>query len=225
MRGNTSLLSHLLGNHPQVEGYYEMHIGYYSWKSLFRQKMLYADSHRLKPTSRYVFDKVLHNEHNLSAEFLADIHAKVIIMVREPLKTIRSIVSLYQRVEPGHEWCEVGNAAAYYQKRLKYILELQKKMTNQYLYVDSDLLRSEPELQLERIRQYVGLTTPINTEYKLQEKTGETFYGDSSENIKKGTIVKSATDYSHIDVDQNILADLKHEYEKTKKILVEGSSI
>ncbi len=41
MRANTSLFGHLMGSHPEVEGYYEMHIGYHSWRSLWRQKLLH----------------------------------------------------------------------------------------------------------------------------------------------------------------------------------------
>jgi len=33
------LLSHIFGSNPEVEGYYELHMGYYSWKSLLRQKL------------------------------------------------------------------------------------------------------------------------------------------------------------------------------------------
>ena len=45
MRANTSLMGHILGASPEIEGYYELHIGYHSWRSLLRQKLVYFDQH------------------------------------------------------------------------------------------------------------------------------------------------------------------------------------
>ena len=62
MRANTSLFGHVLGDHKEINGYYEMHIGYYSWKSLIRQKLLFSENHKIKDGSTYFFDKVLHSD-------------------------------------------------------------------------------------------------------------------------------------------------------------------
>jgi len=48
MRANTSLFGHILGSSPEINGYYEMHISYYSWKSLIRQKLIYLENHQFK---------------------------------------------------------------------------------------------------------------------------------------------------------------------------------
>jgi hypothetical protein len=60
MRSYTSLYGHIMGFNPAICGYYKMHIGYYSWKSLIRQKLLYFESEATKPGFSCMFDEVLH---------------------------------------------------------------------------------------------------------------------------------------------------------------------
>ncbi len=70
MRAYTSLFGHIMGSNPAICGYYEMHIGYYSWKSLIRQKLLYFENEEAKPGFSCMFDKVLHNEHSVALKIL-----------------------------------------------------------------------------------------------------------------------------------------------------------
>ena len=82
MRANTSLLGHILGASPEIEGYYEMHIGYHSWRSRWRQKLLHFAQHKPKRRGRYMFDKVLHNDHAIAPMFLQS--SKIIFSLRPP---------------------------------------------------------------------------------------------------------------------------------------------
>ena len=100
MRANTSLMGHLLGSHPEINGYYEMHIGYYSAKSLLRQKALYCEAHSLKSNSTYMFDKVLHNEHEVTDSMLTNSRCHFLLSIRSPEYTVPSIVSLYRKAHP-----------------------------------------------------------------------------------------------------------------------------
>jgi hypothetical protein len=70
MRVYTSLAGHILGSHPQINGYYEMHLGYEDAAALDRQLELYRQGERLKPSSRYLFDKLLHDDYVLKPERL-----------------------------------------------------------------------------------------------------------------------------------------------------------
>ncbi|HEX5635661.1 MAG TPA: hypothetical protein VFY78_01120, partial [Gammaproteobacteria bacterium] len=63
MRAFTSLAGHILGSHPQINGYYEMHISYDNVQSLRKQLELYRENDNLKLGSRYLFDKLLHNDY------------------------------------------------------------------------------------------------------------------------------------------------------------------
>jgi len=222
MRGNTSLLSHLLGNHSEIEGYYEMHIGYYSWKSLYRQKLLYLQEHTLKAKSHYFFDKILHNEHDISREILTK--SKVIIMLREPEQTIRSIINLYKKTEPNHAYCNAENATQYYIERLQGIYELAQKIPGQFYYLQADELRHSPEQQLLKLQHYLDLNSPISAEYENFKNTGKEKYGDSSSNIKTGKIQKQATDYSSIELDETLLTVAIEKYHHINQFLQQNTA-
>ena len=68
MRAYTSLAGHVLGSHPQINGYYEMHLGYEEPAALDRQLQAFLQDELLKPGSRYLFDKLLHNDYVLKPE-------------------------------------------------------------------------------------------------------------------------------------------------------------
>jgi hypothetical protein len=65
MRAFTSLAGHILGSHPQINGYYEMHISYEDASALDRQLEMFRQDDVLKRDSRYLFDKLLHNDYAL----------------------------------------------------------------------------------------------------------------------------------------------------------------
>ena len=102
MRAYTSLVGHLLGSHPEIDGYYEMHQSYASAEDLARQAQRYAEQHSLKPGSRYLFDKLLHNDYTLALEQLDPDRTIVLMALRPPEPTLKSIVSLFAR-KPGDD--------------------------------------------------------------------------------------------------------------------------
>jgi len=56
---------HILGSHPQINGYYEMHISYEDATALDRQLEVFRQGDVLKADSRYLFDKLLRNDYVL----------------------------------------------------------------------------------------------------------------------------------------------------------------
>ena len=192
MRANTSLMGHLLGSHPEINGYYEMHIGYYSRKSLFRQKALYCESHALKPSSTYMFDKVLHNEHEVTDAMLTNSRCHFLISIRAPEYTVPSIVSLYRKAHPEHEFTEPKNAAHYYCQRLETLAAMVKRCTFEYLYLDADVIKVNPSDTLERLTDYLGLNSPLTSRYEKMHNTGKAKAGDSSSSLMSGEIIQSS---------------------------------
>ncbi|MCK5663710.1 MAG: hypothetical protein KAI17_09495 [Thiotrichaceae bacterium] len=61
----SSLIGHILGSHPEINGYYEMHISYQNNCDLFPQEKLYKELKSLKVGSHFLFDKLLHNAYEL----------------------------------------------------------------------------------------------------------------------------------------------------------------
>lgn len=191
MRANTSLVGHVLGSHPQINGYYEMHIGYYSTKSFLRQKVLYAEQHQIKKSSKYMFDKVLHNEHHVCDSIIEHANSHFMLSTRAPDYTVPSIVSLYKKSDPTHEFTQPEYAAKYYCERLNYLENIVKRNDFNYLYFDADAIKVTPTSALRTFSSFLGLETPLSSKYKKMHNTGRTKAGDSSSSLMKGEIIRS----------------------------------
>jgi hypothetical protein len=223
MRANTSLFGHILGSHPDIEGYYEMHIGYYSWKSLWRQKLLYLESHKPKATSRIYFDKLLHDYCVVSPEILKRPTTQSIFMMRGPDKTIKSIIGLYQKIDPAHEFARADGAVAYYIKRVEELVDTSNSMPSKYYYLDAeDLIQSSTET-LDALGKWLGLSQPLAQEYQLFNKTGAPQAGDPSDLMSTGRINKVQHNYSDIDLPMHLLADADKAYRSARDSLVKNS--
>jgi hypothetical protein len=97
MRAYTSLAGHVLGSHPQINGYYEMHLGYEEPAALDRQLQAFLQDELLKPGSRYLFGKLLHNDYVLKPERPGLSEIKILVALVEPEHTIRSIEHLFRQ--------------------------------------------------------------------------------------------------------------------------------
>lgn len=223
MRANTSLFGHILGSHPEVEGYYELHIGYYSWKSFIRQKLIYFAQHDKKSSANYIFDKVLHNEHYVEPKLLSNSNSVIIFSLREPIQTIKSIIALYQKNDPNHSFAQVDGASKYYIGRLKQLEKLSKQLECKVIYIDAQCLRDNTEDSLTFLTKEIGLKQPLTSEYETQNLTGTNGAGDRSDNLKLGKIKAGKTDYSSIELDESIKAELIEAYNKTRSALIKGS--
>jgi hypothetical protein len=58
MRAYTSLAGYILGSHPQINGYYEMHLGYEEPAALDRQLAAFRHDEALKPGTRFKFARL-----------------------------------------------------------------------------------------------------------------------------------------------------------------------
>tara|TARA_E500000305_G_scaffold21563_1_gene16418 strand:+ start:3031 stop:3810 length:780 start_codon:yes stop_codon:yes gene_type:complete len=220
MRANTSLLGHVLGSNPEIEGYYELHIGYYSWKSLIRQKLLHFARHAPKSSARFMFDKVLHDDHFVDLSLFQ--RGKVIFALRPPEKTIRSIVSLYRSVEPNHPYTDSESATQYYISRIQSLARIASASPTAFLYLDADALREDAPRTLQSISGFLGLKTPLDENYKKQPLTGAEKAGDSSESIISGKIERITRDYGHISVAEADLAEAAHQFKLARSTILES---
>lgn len=225
MRANTSLFGHILGSHPDIEGYYEMHIGYYSWKSLWRQKLLYLENHALKPTSRFFFDKLLHDYCVVSPDILARPSTRCIFMLRRPDKTIPSIVGLYRKIQPDHEFAQVIGAADYYLRRVKELAHIATAMPDGFYYLDADDLIEHSTTALEDLSKWLELSQNLTPEYKMFSKTGAPQAGDPSDLMKTGSISKRQHDYHDIVVPSDILHAAEAIYHESRNTIITHATL
>ncbi|WP_323004476.1 hypothetical protein [Denitromonas sp.] len=198
MRANTTLFGHILGSSPDIEGYYEMHISYYSWKSLWRQKMRHFSDHVPKPTSRMLFDKVLHDGHHVAPSLLRAAGTRTLLMIRAPEQSIKSIVTLYRKTNPTRPEATTEGATDYYVRRLETLAGIAEAMPGTYFYLDAEALVGRSDETLAAITQWLELSQPLTTEYELFERSAKGNSGDNSEALKSGTIQSKTSNYDDI---------------------------
>lgn len=224
MRANTSLFGHLLAENPAIEGYYELHIGYHSWRSLLRQKLIYASSEKLKPGARYFFDKVLHNDHGVKIELFAG--AKLVFMLRSPQRTVPSIISLYAKREPDHEYATPEGAADYYEQRLAMLAKLFDRAPGAVCYMDADSLRLDAENTLTALSKYLELEVPLSPEYSQRAMTGRPKGGDSSNHIAAGRVLARFDDYKDVPaLSDSRMAELHSLYEQVRQRFLTNAKV
>jgi hypothetical protein len=223
MRAYTSLLGHILGSHPQINGYYELHLSYTDERNLSQQQQLYAQTEKLKPSSSYLFDKLLHNDYQLNLKLPNLRRGKVLLALRPPAESIPSIVFLFGKKENQHPYANPAKATQYYIARLQNLSEFSEQYPLHYFYFDAPLLHSNSEYILNRLTQWLDLDEPLSERYQCFSQTGQARAGDSSQTIKSGKILHTNHDYSSIKVDKNLIDEAEQVYRQCRVRLIKNA--
>lgn len=224
MRAYSSLIGHIIGSNPAVCGYYEMHIGYHSWRSLIRQKLLYFQQDDPKPGFLYMFDKILHNEHNVSRSVLNNRRAKTIFCLRRPQEAIPSILKLYQEVDPLHEFNFESNVSSYYIQRLTTLAEIAASLETDFFYLDAESIKYDSNECLRSLGDWLQLEVPLSPNYKIQKNTAKERLGDPSERLKAGRITDDRSEYQNFQQDAELLNRAFCKYNTVRKALIRASA-
>ena len=198
MRAFTSLVGHILGSHPAINGYFEMHISYDGASTLETQLDMFKENDAIKENSHYFFDKLLHNDYQLKPGRLGLEGIKILLALREPEHTIKSIINLFANKAADDLYALPEEAAKYYIERLELLADFCQTTAQDYYYFDAELLQSAPEILLPAMSGWLELDSPLSERYKIFSQTGKARTGDSSNLIQSGKINKTKIDYSHI---------------------------
>ncbi len=220
MRAFTSLAGHILGSHPQINGYYEMHISYEDASALDRQLEGFRQGDVIKANSRYLFDKLLHNDYVLKPERLGRAELKILVALAEPERTIRSIVHLFRQKPDPDLYASPVEAANYYVARVKALADFCRTADRGYYYFDAELLQAAPERLLPRLSDWLALDSPLSERYQTFSQTGKAGRGDSSGRIHGGCIDRTRVDYSHIVIPEEALSAAREAYRECREEIV-----
>ena len=182
----------------RINGYFEMHLSYEDASALGKQLEVFQQHETLKEDSRYLFDKLLHNDYRLNAGRLAVADVKILVSLLAPEQTIKSIVDLFAKKEVEDLYASPVEAANYYIERVKTLADFCRSVSRPYYYYDAENFQAAPETLLPRLTDWLELDSPLSERYQLFSQTGKARLGDSSDSIRSGRIRKSRTDYSHI---------------------------
>jgi hypothetical protein len=224
MRAYTSLAGHILGSHPQINGYYEMHISYMDASALGKQREMFLQGDVLKENSRYLFDKLLHNDYLLQPERLGLSEMKILVSLAEPAHTIKSIVHLFAQKEFPDLYASPIEAANYYIARVESLAGFCRSTDRGYYYFDAELLQRAPETLLPTLSEWLELDSPLSTRYQTFSQTGKAGRGDSSRRIHQGSIDKTKIDYSHIAIPEEALSRAQTVYRECRERIIKGAA-
>lgn len=200
MRSRSSLLSHLLGNHPEIVGYKE-HFGIYNSNKHFQRLRLESWKEFHWDSPKYLLDKILH-PHLTPTQNCFDEHPiRSIFFLRKPDQTIPSIVSMWKKRKDPMETL-IENATTYYCDRIREITELATRLDPAtWIFFDSNRIVTDTDQVLAELQTFLELTEPLSKTYKLFEGTGKPRLGDPSKYIKAGKVLTlDKNRYEHIQV-------------------------
>jgi hypothetical protein len=212
MRSYSSLLCHILGSHPEIDGYCETHIKYRWHLDLLRlrRRVMQLTGEPLR--GRYVLDKMLH-DYPLAGSILRSTRARGIVLLREPRATVRSIMNMGLRYSRSIAWYrDVDAVAAYYERRLASLVRLADQMPGRVLFVEAERLLSATEPVLQDIDSFLALGQPLQSSYRQFAHTGEAHYGDPSESIRSGNIADARAAPAGIILPETVISHLERLY-------------
>jgi hypothetical protein len=224
MRAYTSLAGHILGSHPQINGYFELHLSYEDAGALDRQLEVYRHYETLKEHSRYLFDKLLHNEYALQPGNLGAVEVRILVALLKPDQAIRSIVDLFARKGAGELYASPVEAARYYIERLRWLAGFCRSVGRPYCYYDAELFQAVPERLLDRLTEWLALAAPLQERYQVFSQTGKAGKGDSSPYIRSGRIERVRMDYAHVQVPEELLVGAREVYRECRAAMLEHAA-
>jgi hypothetical protein len=212
MRAFTSLAGHILGSHPRINGYFELHISYDDASALDQQLEVFLQFETPKKNSRYLFDKLLHNDYRLNPGLFDPAGLKMLVTLLEPDKAVRSIVDLFQKKGMEALYASPLEAASYYVERIRMLAEFCRTADQPYYYYDAELFQTAPDSLLGKLTDWLELDSPLSGRYQLFSQTGMAGKGDSSRYIYRGEIEKNRVDYTHIMVPDPVMNRARETY-------------
>lgn len=220
MRAFSSLIGHILGSHPRINGYYEMHLPYTSEANLDEQLRLYKQSESLKPDSQYLFDKLLHNDYPLDTAILAGTGNRILLSIRSPELSLKSIIHLFQSKDAVHPYADQLQATDYYIERLKALAAFSKNNPGMYYYFDAELIMSDSHNLLHALTRWCQLETALTDQYQMFSQTGKAGAGDSSSLIKSGRIEINVNNYPEVHLEAELISRAEQAYAEHRSVML-----
>jgi hypothetical protein len=187
MRSYSSLLCHILGSHPQVDGYCETHVKYRTRLDLLRLRSRVVKLTGEPLRGRYVLDKMLH-DYPLASSILRSPRTLAIVLVRRPLPAVQSIVNmgLHYGAVAWHR--DLDAVVRYYEERLATLVRLTDELRGRVMFMEAETLLSRTADVLQNIGTLLELNEPLRSDYRRFEHTGEGGFGDPGETISTGRV-------------------------------------
>jgi hypothetical protein len=163
MRSYASVLSRILGSHPQIDGYCETHIKYRTRLDLWRLHRRVRTLTGEPLEGDYVLDSILH-DYPLARSILGSNNTRGIVIVRRPAATVRGIIEmgLTRSQVPWHR--DFERVARYYELRLAGLLRLTESLRGRVAFLEAETLLSHPSYVLDQLGTFLQLDSPLSAD-------------------------------------------------------------
>jgi hypothetical protein len=219
MRAYSSLIGHILGSHPEICGYYELHLAYARVADLEEQLRLLNQTEPPKTGTVYLFDKLLHNDYKLDTRILPGNDHRVLMSTRSPEDSLKSILHLFQTKGAVEPYADAAQATEYYVQRLASLATFSQENAGRYYYFDAELIKTDTRSLLHALTRWCALTTPLSDRYRTFSQTGKTRAGDSSGFIKSGKIQVSENGYPGVKLEAQYITRAGQAYAEYREVL------
>jgi hypothetical protein len=188
MRSYSTLLTHILGSHPEISGYTEAHINYRRRTDLALLRWRVLRGLGYWPTGRYLLDKLLHNTMHVPVQLRNSPDFRALILIRRPSDTLRSILRMGQFTRRS-EQCDPVAAGAYYCGRIAMLEALAIEFGERALAFPAESLLGKTPALLNRIAAHLELHSPLESSYRVRRLSRSRGYSEYSKRILAGSIV------------------------------------
>ena len=187
MRSYSSLLCHILGSHPDIDGYCETHVKYRTRLDLIRLRSRVVKFTGEPLRGRYVLEKMLHN-YPFANSIVRSPQTWSVMLVRRPLPTVQSIVNmgLHHGAVAWHR--DIDVVARYYEERLAMLVCLAEQLHGRVIFIEAESLLTRTADVLHGIGRLLNLSEPLRSDYRRFAHTGEGGFGDPGEAISTGRV-------------------------------------
>jgi len=216
MRSFSSLLCHILGSHPEIDGYVETHQSYFGRVDLNRLTRKVSETTGSPVSGRYVLDKMLDDDKSLAPNILARQNVKVLLLVRRADETVNSILNLARARGVMGRFSDAQSVVDYYTTRLEQLAGYGAQLGRSALFLEAERLIDETEQVLDGLAHWLDLGAPLSATYRTFKLSGVAGYGDPSPAIMTGRIVMDAEDrhrsYVPIDIPEQAARRAREAY-------------
>jgi len=189
MRSYSSLLGHILGSHVDIAGYAEMHQKYRNIFDLIELAKKVEETSGKTPVNRYVFDKILHPL-QIHDRILNRSDLDIILIARRPEPTITSILDL-----KAGGITTIEAAIDHYVAQLAIQTRILHSRAGAVCYMDAETIIEKTDCTLTNLATYLGITPTLSENYSIFQHTGAPKFGDPTERIKTGKVIKERSIY------------------------------
>jgi hypothetical protein len=213
MRSYSSVLSHILGSHAQIDGYCETHIKYRTRFDLWRLRRRVPKLTGEPLRGDYVLDKVLH-DYPIAASILNSGRTRGIVLVRRPGAAVRSIIEMGLTHSPVAWHRDFEQVARYYETRLAGLLRLTEALRGRVVFVQAEVLLFDTREVLDQLGAFLELRSPLQAQYRRFAHTGQLGFGDPSEAISAGRIAATPRERrTTVSLPRPLIARLQNAYD------------